>query len=182
MKTGMVTIAPPQASEYAPYYSRYISLVKGDDILTALEHQLPVTKALFSSLTSQQGDFRYAPDKWSVKQVLGHVVDTERIFSYRALRIARGDQTPIEGFEQDDYARDGFFENRTLSNLLDEYETVRKATLSLFQNLDPAAWGRSGTANNNKITVRAAAYIIAGHELHHMQVLKEKYFPVLERN
>jgi DinB family protein len=181
MRTAMAAIAAPETSEYAPYYSRYISLVKGDDILAALREQLPQTKALLSSISDQQGNFRYAPEKWSIKQVLGHLIDSERIFAYRALRIARADQIPMEGFEQDDYVRSGGFENRTISDLLEEYAVVRSASLALFQNLDPAAWSRRGVANNNEITLRAAAYIIAGHELHHRQILNDKYLPALTR-
>jgi uncharacterized damage-inducible protein DinB len=181
MTPATAAIAAPEASEYAPYYSRYISLVKGDDIVAALRQQLPQTKALLSSLNDQQGDFRYAPEKWSVKQVLGHLIDSERIFAYRALRIARADQIPMEGFEQDDYARSGDFENRSIPDLLEEFETVRAATVTLFRNLDVAAWNRRGVANNNEITVRAAAYIIAGHELHHRGILNEKYLPALKR-
>ncbi|HKN35145.1 MAG TPA: DinB family protein [Terriglobales bacterium] len=177
MRTATLAIAPPQTSEYAPYYGRYISLVKNDDILAALREQARATKALLSSLSQQQANSRYAPDKWTIKQVFGHLIDSERIFAYRALRIARADQIPMEGFEQDDYVRSGNFENRAMSDLLDEYETVRAATLTLFRNLDAAAWNRRGVANNNEITVRAAAYIIAGHELHHMQIVKDRYLP-----
>lgn len=178
MRTATLAIAPPEASEYAPYYGRYISLVKSDDILVALQDQASVTKALLSSLSEQQVNYRYAPDKWSIRQVFGHLIDSERIFAYRALRIARADQIPMEGFEQDDYVRSGNFENRTMSDLLEEYETVRAATLTLFRNLDSAAWSRRGVANNNEITVRAAAYIMAGHELHHVQIVKDRYLSV----
>ena len=175
MKTATASIAPPEISEYAPYYSRYITLVKSDDIVGTLQKQVHTTQALLSSLSEAQANFRYAPDKWTIKQVLGHLIDSERIFAYRALRIARADQIPMEGFEQDDYVRSGNFETRTMSDLLEEYETVRAATLTLFRNLDPAAWSRRGVANNNEITVRAAAYIIAGHELHHVQIVKDRY-------
>lgn len=181
MRTAMAAIAAPETSEYAPYYGRYISLVKGNDILAVLHQQVPQTKALLSSLSDQQGDFRYAPEKWNIKQVLGHLIDSERIFAYRALRIARADQVPMEGFEQDDYVRRGNFEKRSISDLLEEYETVRAATLTLFRNLDPAAWNRRGVANNHEVTVRATAYIIAGHELHHMQILNDKYLPAWKR-
>jgi uncharacterized damage-inducible protein DinB len=177
MKTATMAIAPPETSEYAPYYGRYISLVQSDDILPTLQKQLSVTKALLSSLSEQQANRRYAPDKWSIKQVLGHLIDSERIFAYRALRIARADQIPLEGFEQDDYVRAGNFESRSLSDLLEEYETVRAATVTLFRNLDAAAWSRHGIANNNQVTVRAVAYIIAGHEVHHMQIVTSRYLP-----
>ena len=168
----------PQPGEYAPYYDRYISLIPGNDILaalTALEDQRRQMLLLLSGRTEADGDLRYAPEKWSLKEVLGHINDTERIMSYRALRIARGDATPIEGFEQDDYVRNGPFRRRPLSDLIEDYIAVRRATLSLFRNLDEAAWTRRGVANKNEVTVRALAYIIAGHELHHRRIIEEKY-------
>jgi hypothetical protein len=168
----------PQPGEYAPYYDRYISLVPGNDdlaALTALENQRRQMLLLLSGCTEVDGDLRYAPEKWSLKEVLGHINDTERIMSYRALRIARGDQTPIEGFEQDDYVRNGPFARRTLADLIEDYIAVRRATVSLFRNLDEAAWTRRGVANKNEISVRALAYIIAGHELHHRRIIGEKY-------
>ncbi len=169
------TIGPPDPSEYASYYGRYISLVGGGDILAVLEGQPRETLALLSGLTGNQGDYRYAPDKWTMKEVLGHVIDTERIMAYRALRMARNDRTPIEGFEQDDYVRHGNFGNRGLADLLEELVCVRRASLFLFQRLSPEAWMRRGIANQNEISVRALAYVIAGHELHHRRILKDRY-------
>jgi hypothetical protein len=165
----------PQPGEYAPYYEKYLTLVQSHDILATLEDQRRQTLLLLSGRTEADGDFRYAPEKWSVKEVLGHINDTERIMSYRALRIARGDTTPIEGFEQDDYVRNGPFVQRPLSDLIEDFIAIRRATVSLFRNLDEAAWTRRGTANKNEVTVRALAYIIAGHELHHRRMLEEKY-------
>lgn len=172
----VVDVARPEPGEYAPYYDRYISLVHGEDILTALNEQRRETMLLLSGRSDADGDFRYAPDKWSAKQVIGHVNDTERIFAYRALRIARGDQTPMEGFEQDDYVRNGPFAYRPLADLVEDYIAVRRATLSLFRNLDEAAWLNRGIANKNEVSVRALAYLIAGHELHHRTILEQKYF------
>jgi hypothetical protein len=169
-------IGRPEPSEYAPYYERYISLVTGSDILAALDSQRRQTMLLLSGRDEADGDFRYAPDKWTAKEVLGHVCDTERIFAYRALRIARGDRTPIEGFEQDDYVKNGLFARIALAEIIDDYIAVRRATLTLFRNLDEAAWARRGIANNNEVSVRALAYTIAGHELHHRRILEEKYF------
>jgi hypothetical protein len=170
----------PQPGEYAPYYDRYISLVynndaHSNDILAALDDQRRETLLLLSGRAEADGDLRYAPDKWSLKEVLGHINDTERIMSYRALHIARGDQTPIEGFEQDDYVRNAPFGRRLLADLIEDYIAVRRATISLFRNLDEAAWSRRGVANENEVTVRALAYIIAGHELHHKRIIEEKY-------
>jgi hypothetical protein len=170
------TIARPEPGEYAPYYDRYISLVAGTDILGTLDTQRRQTMLLLSGRDESEGDFRYAPDKWSAKEVLGHVCDTERIFAYRALRIARGDQTPLPGFEQDDYVKNGPFAKAPLAEIIEDYIAGRRATLTLLRNLDEAAWTRRGVASKNEVTVRALAYMIAGHELHHRQILEERYF------
>jgi hypothetical protein len=171
-----LAIARPEPGEYAPYYDRYIRLVQGEDILNTLDQQRRQTMLLLSGRDEEDGNFRYAPDKWSAKEVLGHVCDTERIFAYRALRFSRGDAAPLAGFEQDDYVRNGPFANCRLSDLVEEFIAVRRATLSLLRSLDEAAWMRRGVANNNEVTVRGLAYIIAGHELHHRRILEEKYF------
>ncbi|HET9307390.1 MAG TPA: DinB family protein [Candidatus Sulfotelmatobacter sp.] len=171
-----LSVARPEPGEYAPYYDRYISLIPGTEILATLESQRRQMMLLLSGRDEADGDFRYAPEKWSAKQVLGHVCDTERIFAYRALRIARGDRTPIEGFEQDDYVRNGPFLQLPISEIIDDYIAVRRATLTLLRNFDEPAWSRRGIANKNEVSVRALAYIIAGHELHHRRILEEKYF------
>jgi hypothetical protein len=168
-------VGPPDASEYAEYYGPYISLVYGDDILAALEGQPRHTLALLSSLGEERGNYRYAPDKWSIKEVLGHLIDVERVLAYRALRFARNDITPLPGCEQDDYVRNGGFADCPLGCLLQEFTAVREASVFLFQGLSPEAWMRRGVANQEEISVRAIAYVIAGHELHHRQVLKGKY-------
>ncbi|SPE44464.1 conserved hypothetical protein [Candidatus Sulfotelmatobacter sp. SbA7] len=165
----------PQPGEYAPYYDRYISLVPGNDVLAAFDEQRRQMLLLLSGRTEADGEIRYAPGKWSLKEVLGHINDGERILSYRALRISRGDATPIEGYEQDDYVRNSPFGQRPLSDLIEDYIAVRRATFSLFRNLDEAVWTRRGVANKNEVTVRTLAYIIAGHELHHRRVIEEKY-------
>jgi len=168
-------IARPEPGEYNPYYERYIALVPGGDILSTLDAQRRQMMLLLSGRDDADGDFRYAADKWTANEVLGHVCDTERIFAYRALRIARGDQTPIEGFEQDDYVKHGPFGRIALSELVEDYIAVRRATITLLRNLDETAWMRRGVANKNEVTVRALAYITAGHELHHRRILEEKY-------
>lgn len=178
-ETALVTpliIARPKPGEYAPYYEKYIDLVKGEDILNILDQQRRQTMLLLSGRDEDDGNFRYAPDKWSAKEVLGHVCDTERVFAYRALRFSRADSTPLAGFEQDDYVRNGPFANHPLSDVVEEFIAVRRATISLLRNLDEAAWMRRGMANKNEVTVRGLAYIIAGHELHHRRILEEKYF------
>jgi len=174
--TPAFVIARPEPGEYAPYYDRYISLIPGTDILGTLDAQRREMMLLLSGRDEADGDFRYEPDKWSAKEVLGHICDTERIFAYRALRISRGDRTPLEGFEQDDYVKNGPFARAPLAEVIEDYIAVRRATLSLLRSLDAAAWTRRGVANKNDVTVRALAYTTAGHELHHRRILEEKYF------
>ena len=169
------TVLRPIKAEYDPYYERYIKLVPEEDILITLDQQLSETQILLRSVSEQHGTFRYGPDKWSVKEVFGHVIDTERIMSYRALRIARNDRTPIPGFEQNDYVKNGAFDQRSVSSLGREFEQVRRSTISFFRNLEPEAWERRGMANNVEVSVRALAFIIAGHELHHKAILKDRY-------
>lgn len=166
----------PESGEYAPYYEKYISLIAGTDILGTLDEQRRQTLLLLCGRDEEDGDFRYAPDKWTAKEVLGHVCDTERVFAYRAMRIARGDRTPMEGFEQDDYVKNGPFARAPLAEVIDDYIAVRRATLTLLRNLEESAWTRTGVANKNDVSVRALAYMIAGHELHHRRILEEKYF------
>src|SRR5262245_60770398 len=165
----------PDSNEYVQYYHKYISLVAGDDVLISLSRQFEETATFLHSLDESQGDLRYAPGKWSIKEVIGHLIDTERIFSYRALRIARDDRTPLPGFEENDYIANSNFVAYPVSDLVDEFETVRKATLYLFKRFDEEAWIRRGIANENEISARALAYIIAGHELHHCEVIRSRY-------
>lgn len=165
----------PAKTEYSAYHEQYISLVPDEDVLVALDQQLAETLILLRGVSEQHGTFRYEPDKWTVKEVLGHMIDTERIQAYRALRIARSDRTPLPGFEQDDYVTHGGFDKRSVASLAREFEQVRRATISLFRNLDPDVWERRGIANDKEVSVRALAYIIAGHELHHKAILKDKY-------
>jgi uncharacterized damage-inducible protein DinB len=165
----------PAPTEYAPYYGKYISLVPEGDIVTILGRQIDDTLALFASISDAQAGSRYAPGKWSVKEVVGHLIDTERIFGYRALRFARNDRTPIPGYEQDDYVSNGNFDAQSLSDLASEYEHVRRAGIYLLRGLSSDAWDRRGIASDNEVSVRALAYIIAGHELHHLGVIRTKY-------
>ncbi len=181
MEPKRAVAARPEPGEYAPYYETYISKVKGNDILGILEAQRLQMAQLFAARSERDGNFRYAPDKWSVKEVVGHMSDSERIFAYRALRIARGDQSPLQGFEQDDYVREGNFGERTLLDLAEEFALVRASTIAFFKSLRKEAWTRRGMANKTEVTVRALAFIVAGHELHHRQVLEERYFPAIPR-
>jgi hypothetical protein len=181
MEAKKATTRRPEPGEYAPHYEKYVALITGNDIVPALEAQRLQMLQLFAGRSERDGNFRYAPEKWTVKEVLGHVSDTERIFTYRALRIARGDQTPLSGFEQDDYVRGGSFGARSLSDLAEEFAHVRNATVALFRSLGKEAWLRRGVANQNEVSVRALAFIVAGHELHHRRFLEERYFPAIPR-
>lgn len=174
MTTLTTAFGRPQAGEYNPYFDRYISLVLSDDVVGMLERQAPETVALFQS-AGNKADYRYAPGKWSVKEMLGHINDTERIMTYRALRIARGDKTPLAGFEQDDYIRDGNFGSRTLADLLEEFVAVRQASVALFRHIDSETGRRQGVSSGHVISVRALGCIVAGHELHHRKVLRTSY-------
>ncbi len=167
--------ARPASDEYAPYYEKYVSLVPDADLVETLERQGAETLALLRGLTEEQGAHRYAPDKWSVKQLVGHVSDGERLFAYRALAIGRGDRAPLPGMDQDVWMAGVDFDARTLASLADEFAAVRAATLHLLRHLSPEAWSRRGTASENEVTVRALAYIIAGHEAHHLRILRERY-------
>ena len=168
-------IARPDASEHAPYYARYVDGVPDGDLLSILEAQLNQVLSFARGLPEARGGHRYAEGKWSIREVLGHLVDCERIFAYRALRIARGDTTPLAGFDENPYVQAGRFDARTLADLADEYEAVRRATLHLFRHLDDVAVNRRGTANGTEVSVRALAWIIAGHERHHLGMLRGVY-------
>ena len=170
-----LNISRPAADEFDSYYERYISLVADGDIISSLKNQITKTLDLLAHISAEKADFRYAEGKWSVKELVGHMIDTERIFAYRALRIARGDETPIEGYEQDDYIKNAEFGKCSLADLAKEFMFVREANILMFQNLSEAAWHRRGVANDKEISVRALAYTLAGHEVYHGNILKERY-------
>jgi hypothetical protein len=175
MQPQTITIGRPDATEHDPYYTQYVSLVGDGDIVRTLESQIGDTINLLSPLTAEQASRSYEPGKWTIKQVIGHLTDAERIFAYRMLRIARNDRTPIEGFDQDPYVLNGPFEHYPLPDLVAEFRAVREATLQLLRHFDADGWRRSGIANGKEISVRALAYITAGHELHHRKILSERY-------
>jgi uncharacterized damage-inducible protein DinB len=171
----------PEAGEYAEFYAKYISKVPGTDVLGVLESERGQMLQLFARRSERDGNFRYALGKWTIKEVLGHITDTERIFTYRALRIARGDRTPLSGFEQDDYVRDGNFGERTLADLTEEFGAVRTASIALYRSFNEPALERRGIANQKEVTVRALAFITAGHQMHHRIILEEQYLPAIPR-
>ncbi|MGE5099445.1 MAG: DinB family protein [Deltaproteobacteria bacterium] len=169
------TIARPNADEHSAYYARYIERVPDGDIVSMLRDQIGNTAALLRSLPSDRAEFAYAPGKWTVKQVVGHMTDVERVMSYRALRFSRNDSTELPGFDENDWVANSNFAARTLADLVDEYQAVRAATIHFAKHLDADASMRRGTANGQGVSVRALLYIIAGHELHHVALVRERY-------
>jgi hypothetical protein len=167
-------LSRPEAAEHAPCHIRYISLVPEGDVVVTLTRQLSETLALLKDVPEAVGNTRHAPYTWSVKEVVGHLADCERVFGYRALRIARNDRTPLAGFEENDYVRYANFDASSLKNLVAEFEAVRRSSLAFFGNLSEEAWSRIGVANDTPVSVRAAAYIMAGHELHHVGILRKR--------
>jgi hypothetical protein len=165
----------PEAGEFAPYYSRYIDRVPDGSLLDLLEEQLPAMLDLLDGVDEDRAGYRYEPGKWSIREVIGHLADAERIFAYRALRIARQDRTPLASFEENDYVANGNFEARSLLSLVDEWATVRRSTQALFEGLDPACGTEMGTASENPVSVRALGYILHGHVDHHLAILRERY-------
>jgi len=171
----------PQQGDYALYYEKYVALVPSGDFLEILHDQRRELIDLLTPLSEEQAEFRYAPGKWSIKEVIGHVTDAERIFAYRLLRIARGDQTPLASFEQDGYIKTGNFDDRRLSDLLQEFSAVRESTICLVRSLDNEAWLRRGVASQKEVSVLALAFIIAGHDRHHRIGLEKQYLAAAAR-
>lgn len=168
----------PNPTEYAEYFGRYILKVPDGDVVEILAQQIEDTVRLLAGVTDQQALVRYAPGKWSVKEVVGHIADTERVMSYRALRFARGDAAPLAGFDENAFVAHAGFDRRPLGDLVEELRAVRRATVALFRGLDPEAALRRGVANEKPVSVRALAYIIAGHERHHREILADRYLRV----
>lgn len=166
----------PEAGEYPEYYARYVQRVPDGDLIEILARNADATLAAVRAQPPEKADFAYAPGKWTVKEVIGHLCDAERVFAYRLLRFARADETPLAGFDENEYVPAGRFGERTLESLLEEFAAVRQATIALVAGLPDEAWSGSGAANNQPVSARAIAYIIAGHELHHQALLLERYF------
>lgn len=172
----MLVSRRPESGEYNPYYATYIGKVKGDNFIQNLKEQKFETLGILSKLSEEQWNHKYAPEKWTVKEVMMHIMDTERIFAYRALRIARNDRTPMPGFDQNDYVPYYHAAQRSGSSIMEEYEAIRNSTITLFQNLREEDLGRLGEASGSPVSVLALGYMIAGHEIHHVQLLHERYF------
>ncbi len=171
----MAVITPPEKGEYAPYYQPYINSVSSEDIFALLRAQADILESLLANVPDKKADTGYAAGKWSIKELLSHLIDTERVFSYRTLRIARKDITPLAGFEQDDFVKESGAKKRTLRSLIDEFKLLRMANVLMMESIDPSCWHRTGTANGFEVSVRALIYITAGHVQHHTNVLKERY-------
>lgn len=165
----------PLKNDYAEYYHKYVSELQDDKILEILEKQLNENLELFRSISEEKANYRYAEGKWSIKELLGHMIDTERIFAYRALCLARGEKQSLPGMEQDDYVKEAEFDKQQFTNMVKEYELVRKSNLQMFKTFSEKELNRRGVASNNVVTVLAILFIIAGHERHHIKVLKDKY-------
>ncbi|HZW38015.1 MAG TPA: DinB family protein [Ignavibacteriaceae bacterium] len=166
----------PEKSEYSEYYEYYIKLVEDGDILATLQNQIKEYEVFLSSIPKNKENYAYAEDKWSVKEVIGHINDAERVYGYRALRFIRNDKTLLSGYEQDDYVINARFGERTIEDMKDEFIHLRMANIIMFKNVDEEESLREGFTNEKlKVTVRSYPYIIAGHLKHHIQVIKEKY-------
>ena len=168
-------IERPAPGEYNPAFERYVSRVAEDDVLPVLARQPAEVRAALESVTGERAGFRYGPDKWSIREVVGHFTDAERVFGFRAMTFARGDKTPLPGFEENDYAAIAGHDRYALPDLVAEFEALRRSNVSMLSHLDPQAIARAGTANGSPVSVRALAFIMAGHVRHHLGVLTSKY-------
>ena len=165
----------PKLEVIPPFYKGYVENVKEMDVLEALEHSSRQMMELFKSIPEEKGDYRYAEGKWSIKELLNHMIDGERIFGYRALRFARNDKTPLPGFEENDYAPEANAHARTVKQLADELHRMRQTTIDLYKSFTPEMLEREGTANNTALSVLNIGYVMAGHVIHHLKILKERY-------
>lgn len=165
----------PPSTEYAEFYQRYVARVSETDILGALESQIAELTRVLAGVTPEKEHFRYAEGKWSVREVLGHLIDAERVFGFRAFSFSRGEAAPLPSFDENDYVARSRYAERTLADLLDEFVMLRKAILSCLRPLRDAEWSRIGNASGKPVSVRALAYIMVGHVRHHLNVLTERY-------
>jgi hypothetical protein len=170
-----MTRGRPDASEYAPFYHGYISSVPDGDVLALLRSGGRELIEALERIPESRGGHRYAPDKWTIREVIGHLIDAERIFGYRALPFARADQTPVPGFDENEYVKSAGSDARTIADLARELAVVRESSALMFESLPEDAWLRTGIANGNAISVRAIAYVVAGHPRHHLRILRERY-------
>ncbi len=165
----------PSEKDYAPYYSVYIKNITEENILVQLQNQLSETNTLLKSISEEKSNYAYDKGKWTIKEVVGHLIDAERIFSYRALAISRGEKQPIPGWDEKTYTVSGNYNNRKLSDLTEELKLLREANLLFFRNFNDEMLKKRGVASNNEVTVLAVLFILAGHEAHHLKILRERY-------
>lgn len=165
----------PNPGEYSPGFARYVDLVPEEDIVSAMERQSSEMQKVLSGIDDVRAAHRYADEKWTVREVIGHIIDTERILSYRGLCIARGEQQPLPGFDENDYNRHAGYESWKIGDVAEEYALVRRSNIVLYKNLSAEAWERIGSAAGHPLSVLATAFVIVGHERHHLRVLKERY-------
>ena len=168
-------IQRPATSEYNPYYQKYVAGVPEGDLLETLQQQGAETVRLLRGITDEKSQYAYAPGKWTIREAVGHVTDAERVFTYRALAFARGDESPLPSFDENRWAEVSNATHRSIEDHVDDFIAVRASTLALFRGFTPADFARAGTASGNRVTVRALAWIIAGHERHHVTILRERY-------
>lgn len=177
----MKNLTVPARDEYADFYAGYIERAKSrGDVLAALSNQIDEIQSMLGVLSDEQALFRDAPNEWTIKEVMGHLNDVERVFSYRLLRVSRNDPTPLPGFEQDDYVRESGFNHHPMQQLIEEFEHLRRANILAINNLSDEQTLRTGTASGFPVSVRALIYMLVGHVDHHIASLKEKYLPALE--
>jgi hypothetical protein len=167
--------ARPEPSEYAPFYHGYVTSVPDGDVVALLGSSGRELLAALGAIPETRGGHRYGPDKWTIREVIGHLIDAERIFTYRALRVARGDRTPLASFDENEFVKTAGSDTRTLASLTRELGAVREASIQLFESLPDDAWGRSGVASGKEVSLRALAYITTGHAMHHLRILRERY-------
>lgn len=165
----------PAPNTYGEFHKNYVDLVPQDNLYEALNESASVSSEFWNSIPEEKGDYRYAEGKWSIKELLQHIIDSERVFSYRALAFARGDKTELPGYEENDYADNCLADSRTLKDLVEELELVRKSTLSMFKSFDDSVLDSLGKASGSNMSVRAAGFVIVGHEMHHINVVEERY-------
>ena len=176
-------LTTPDSEEYAPFYSGYVERAQArGDVFAALPQQIEEIKAELGDLSDEQGLFRDAPNEWSIKEVIGHLNDVERVFSYRLLRVSRNDATPLPGFEQNDFVREAGFDSYALKDLIHEFEYLRRANILAIRNMSEESTLRHGTASGYTVSARALIYMIVGHVDHHLASLREKYLPPLKQN
>ena len=165
----------PKKGDYAEYYEKYISEIKGSNIHKILESQLSEAIVFLKSIPEEKGEYRYTEGKWTIKEVIGHITDTERVFAYRAMCFARGEKNALPGFDQDNYVKGGKFNSKPMGDLINEFRLLRESNLVLFKSFDEEMLSLEGYVNQNRVTVTALLFIVAGHAQHHLKILKEKY-------